>query len=333
MQRLPNTSLVPFCVLANLLLGLGLPARGDDPPATAKAPVSLSSLLDEMTDRDALARWPSPAYQSKQASSYDRAQTDPHDAKTWFANKDFEQFIRVEQNGPRKEWVIMEHDGPGCVTRIWVPLWERRKNQVVRFYLDGSTKPAIEAKFNDLVSGTAFVHPPLAFVAWDTDDVRKQKFTAADPPKGLGGDLYLPIPFAKSCKITLDELPFYYCVNYRAYEPGTKVESFSMADCAETMTDHAKLINSLLETEHDSRIPTEGPRANISSFMLQDGILPGEEISLPAPLAHMRCANSPSRLLRRLLHRHYVRSSCRSNLMVRRPSGAQSANFLAAARG
>ncbi len=132
-----------------------------------------------MIDRDGLARSPRPAYSSKQSSSYDRAQTDPANAAIWFANKDYEQFLRVEQNGGRKEWVIMEHDGPGAITRIWIPLWEMRRNQVVRFYLDGSAKPAIEAKFNDLLSGTAFVHSPLAFVAWNADSLKGQHGAAA----------------------------------------------------------------------------------------------------------------------------------------------------------
>jgi hypothetical protein len=186
--------------------------RGDQPA------VSLTSLLGEMTDRDAIARWPAPAYVCKQASSYDRLQTDPSNAKTWFANKDYEQFIRVETRDGRREWVIMEHDGPGCVTRFWVPLHGPRKNQVIRFYFDGSAEPGIAVKFNELLSGRGFVKPPLAFVASDEKSV-----------EGVGGDMYLPIPFAKGCKITLDELPFYYAVNYRAYEPGTRVTTFTMA--------------------------------------------------------------------------------------------------------
>lgn len=42
------------------------------------------------------------------------------------------------------------------------------------------------------------------------------------------GVCYLPIPFSKSCIVTLDQKPFYYCIAYRAYPKKTKVESFSM---------------------------------------------------------------------------------------------------------
>ena len=74
-------------------------------------------------------------------------------------------------------------------------------------------------KINELLSGRGFVKPPFAFVASDENAV-----------EGVAGDLYLPIPFAAGCKITLDELPFYYNINYRAYAPGTKVKTFTMAD-------------------------------------------------------------------------------------------------------
>ena len=41
------------------------------------------------------------------------------------------------------------------------------------------------------------------------------------------GDLYLPIPFARSCKVTMSAKPFYNIINYRAYADGTTVETFS----------------------------------------------------------------------------------------------------------
>ena len=62
---------------------------------SAAEPVSLKSLLAEMTDRASLARWPDPAYTCKQASSYDRAST-AKDAPGWFANNDRSFFIREE---------------------------------------------------------------------------------------------------------------------------------------------------------------------------------------------------------------------------------------------
>jgi hypothetical protein len=197
--------------------------------AAAEGTVSLRSLLLEMIDRDALPRLPSPAYACKQASSYDRKQTDPKDAKTWFANDDHHQFIRTEKNQGRKEWVIMEHQGPGAVVRFWTPLWPNLDKATIRFYFDGRAEPAIAANFNELMSGRLWVKPPLAFVAWGETDSQGWTTFPTRRMRDLGSDLYLPIAFAKHCKITLDECPFYYVINYRAYDAAAKVESFSMA--------------------------------------------------------------------------------------------------------
>ena len=78
--------------------------------------VSLSSLLDEMTDRTSLTKVPN--YVCKQASSYDRAAKNPDE--NWFANNDTAQFVREEKNGDRTEWVLMEAEGPGAITRWWI---------------------------------------------------------------------------------------------------------------------------------------------------------------------------------------------------------------------
>jgi hypothetical protein len=183
----------------------------------AADPVTFQSLLAEMVDRDHLARLPVHSFRCLQASSYDRAQTDPNNPATWFANHDYEQFIRTETNEGRKEWVIMEHEGPGAIVRFWTPLHGPKNKQIIRFYFDGAKSPGITANLNDLMRGRLFVKPPFAFVASDEKAV-----------EGVAGDLYLPIPFAKGCKITLDSLPFYYNINYRAYEKGTEVKTFAM---------------------------------------------------------------------------------------------------------
>ncbi len=52
----------------------------------------------------------------------------------------------------------------------------------------------------------------------------------------MGADLYLPSPFARGCKVTLDRLPFYYSINYRKYDPGTNVKSFTMCEMTEVLT-------------------------------------------------------------------------------------------------
>jgi len=71
--------------------------------------ISFESLLNEMADKRRLAQWPSAEYTCHQASSYDRESKAPNPkdgefrpesgrdwGKGWFANRDFNQFIRSE---------------------------------------------------------------------------------------------------------------------------------------------------------------------------------------------------------------------------------------------
>lgn len=170
--------------------------------------VTFQSLLSEMTDRVAIARYPAPAYLCAQASSYDRASTSPSNAETWFANGDYNQFIRVEENNGRKEWVMMDQAGPGAVVRIW----SANPKGVMRIYVDGGTTPVLEGPMADLLGGkNEVVGTPLS------------------QESARGWNLYLPIPYAKHCKVTSDSDKFYYQVNFRTYDQGSEVVSASSA--------------------------------------------------------------------------------------------------------
>jgi hypothetical protein len=77
----------------------------------------------------------------------------------------------------------------------------------------GTAIPGIEAVFNELLGGCGFVKPPLAFVAANETDLSNQIKAAPKVLRGVAGDLYLPMAFARGCKITLDQVPFYYIIN------------------------------------------------------------------------------------------------------------------------
>lgn len=196
----------------------------------AQKPITLETLLEEMVDRDTIARLPDPAYTCKQASSYDRHSTEPG-SPTWWANMDRSYFVRVEENDGRKEHVLMDVDGPGAVVRFWAtwhgPGGGEFSNGTMRIYLDGQPEPAVAGPLADLISGGVLVAEPLS-----------QGVSPQTAYRHRGHNLYLPIPYAKHCKITYqtDVLiddgahkgeALYYQINYRTYEPGTKVESFS----------------------------------------------------------------------------------------------------------
>ncbi len=188
--------------------------------ALAKPPVvSIQSLLEEMVSYDSVARWPDPAYTCKQASSYDRATVAP-DKPGWFANSDQNQFIRTETNQGRTEKVMMDADGPGCIVRFWLTTGGNKKGSL-RFYFDGATEPALAFPAYDLLSGDLKIGPPLA-----------QPHPGYQPNGNGGNNFYLPIPYAKHCKVTWDEGSDgarYYQINYRTYAEGARVETYTGA--------------------------------------------------------------------------------------------------------
>ncbi|MCO6045189.1 DUF2961 domain-containing protein [Aeoliella sp. ICT_H6.2] len=209
---------------------------------TASEKVTLDSLLEEMTSRETLARFPQPAYSCSQASSYDRESEDPSNHHAWFANADRSQWVRIEENEvdgeTRKEYVMMDQEGPGAIVRFWGtwhgPRGEKFSNGTLRIYLDGSDTPAIEGPIQDVLDQGMLAGAPLS-----------QGVSPRTPYGQRGHNLYLPIPYAKHCKVTYETdvlvdigarrgEALYYQINYRTYEPGTEVESFSMDQLAES---------------------------------------------------------------------------------------------------
>lgn len=227
--------------------------------AQARDTLTFQSLLDEMIDREASARFPSPAYTCRQASSYDRASVSPDDPASWQANNDRSFFIRSEENDGREEWVMLSAEGPGCIVRFWATSGNPIGH--IRVYLDGADKPVIDAPAKTLVGGNALVGPPLSKV------------------RARGMNLYLPIPYAKSCKITYDRPNFhksrnnddllYYQINYRTYEKGAKVESFSKRGFAAAKQRIARLQKQLLEPA--DAVPTDTEILSAAPFKLLAG--------------------------------------------------------------
>ena len=195
-----RTSLAFACLGVVCVVGFALADEG--------TVITYESLLREMVDRDVIARFPDPAYRCLQASSYDRESDAGLESDKWFANADRGQYIREETNAGRQEWVLMDVEGPGAVVRFWSA--NPSNDCTIRFYFDGNDEPALPVPFTDLLGGTWRVGAPLSAI------------------RSKGWNLYLPIPFAKGCKITSDKNDFYYQINYRLYQPGTQVETFSM---------------------------------------------------------------------------------------------------------
>jgi hypothetical protein len=174
--------------------------------------VTFESLLNEMTDRSVVTKKPVYPYKTLQSSSYNRASVSPSDPAGWFANNDQGYDLRKEVNHGRLESVLMECDGPGVLTRIWTPFFYKdfnnRKGPDILIYLDGDEEPSIRANFIELVTGKSFVSPPFA------------GYTCR------AGDLYLPVSFGKSCKVSVEGDAYFYIINYRKYDRQVSVETF-----------------------------------------------------------------------------------------------------------
>lgn len=174
--------------------------------------VSLESLLDEMIDYDADLCFPVPSYSAKMVSSTDARSVAPGQPY-WFANTDCTRYIRLE-NG---EKVIFEEEGPGVLTRIWTT----GKNSVpMKLFIDGEETPSIIFRGGDPNTADWDIEQPLVFMHPWHDEY-------------AGGNLYYPIPFNKSLKITAGTTSIYswaFHFSVRKYDPGVSVESFSLYD-------------------------------------------------------------------------------------------------------
>lgn len=178
-------------------------------------------MLDHLTN---LQRLPviEPGVYCGQFSSYDRRSR--YDAETdtyihWDANGDAGNYIRVDPK--TKEGVMAEMDGPGCIFRIW----SANPQGVIRFYLDGDTEPTYEWDFMKLTTGQ--IDPFIEPLVWKRDPNKRNS----------ASNIYLPIPFARSCKVTSviiepdgsTKTPgHYYIINYRTFPENWTVDSFKL---------------------------------------------------------------------------------------------------------
>ena len=194
--------------------------------AQNKNEVSIESLLKDMVDRDVVARFPSTNFRLKQESSYNRASTTPQDSVGWFNNHDFNSkdddhnFIRTEEKNGQKEWVLMDHVGPGAIVRTWMPFLSANKPDTdieIKIYLDGNEEPALQGNMLGLLDGTGLIPFPLAH----------QSLRSAVS--------FFPIPYAKSCKITTTQRPFFYQFTYREYDDYTPIKTFTKDDFDKTL--------------------------------------------------------------------------------------------------
>jgi hypothetical protein len=217
--------------------------------------VTTESLLKEMTDFNAVTYWPVPYYSAAQASSYDRHSIAP-DKPGWFANADYSQFIRSDGN----EHVMLDEDGPGALVRFWMTTFKRAGT--LRIYFDNNTKAEIVIPAYDLMK--LDFNPGLALLT---------PHSSYEPVEKGGSTLYLPMPYAKHCKVTWEDAapeikePRYYQINFRTYEHNTAVKTFTLVEAAHLKPLMEKVSEQLL---HPVNV-TEGQQASINKLVLPQG--------------------------------------------------------------
>ncbi len=244
-----------------------------------KATVSMQTLLEEMTDRDNIARLPAIPFTLKQFSSYDRESVSP-DQPGWFANSDRTMFIRKEQNQGREEYVMMDAEGPGAVVRIWMTFAGKDSGKgIMRFYFDDQPEPAIQGTAFEILSGGALVEEPLATSVSDLS-----------PYENRGHNLYLPLPYGKRCKITYESQNItapgnkgntgesvYYNINYRTYPLDTNVLTYSK-DELEKARGKINLVQEQLRNRN-----TDLDRSKLKTTAISNNLMGGEHLSIEMP--------------------------------------------------
>lgn len=219
------------------------------PPGT----ITLPQLLGEMSNPSSLARRQPQEWASKQASALRVEKR--HNPGFHAAVKEIGNYIREEKNeNGQSELVLMEDLGPGAVVRIWLGNVEGNTNTIVRMYFDGEKKPSIVTKYGEFGYGKDFIKPPFA------------------ANRARGGNVYLPIPYAKSCKITAENgKDLFYVIQYRSYSPQTRIETFdrsryeraaelvaatgaSLVKPAVDLTDYHAVINETLAPESSAQV-------------------------------------------------------------------------------
>ncbi|MFN8205984.1 MAG: glycoside hydrolase family 172 protein [Bacteroidales bacterium] len=200
--------------------------------------INQESLLREMGAREQLTYFPSPAFRHLQFSSYNRLSVSPADS-AWFANQDMSHFIRIDSIDGRREFVMLDTDGPGVVVRWWMTFYKAQEG-TIRVYLDNANEPLLRGRPDSLLSGSMLAGYPYAA------SVQKNA-ERGEAGRDYDHNLYYPIPFKEHCKITYecDSLKFlydyegtavpqgywfpdvFYNIGYRLYNTNAPVESFS----------------------------------------------------------------------------------------------------------
>ena len=265
--------------------------------------ITTGSLFKELIDLASLAQFPDPAFRTVQFSSYDRRSRIPG-GPDWFANSDgfgkepipnFEQVLKEPDEEGIGEYLIADVKGPGAIVRLWSAAITGK----IRLFIDGGSSPLYDG------SAVDFFHR-----AYDgfpqSEKLNRERFRKTVYQRDA---CYAPIPFAKRIRIVwtgdLETLHFYQ-VQFRLYEPGTKVISFSPDDLTAYLDTIDQVTAALSEPDQNIK-----PQSKESSVRFEFTLNPSEEkeiLSLEGPKAieiltvKLKAENIEKALRQTLLH-------------------------------
>lgn len=123
-------------------------------------------------------------------------------SRTYYeANVDRGHFLSLSEDGKA---MLAEMEGPGAIVRIW----SARPDGYLKIYLDDAPEPVISMLFKDF-----FTDPEL----------HPLRTTSSG-----GWISYYPIPYAKSCKVVVEDPgPLFYHVTYQTYPPTAQVKTYT----------------------------------------------------------------------------------------------------------
>jgi hypothetical protein len=236
----------------------------------AEETLTYAALLGRMTDVSQLAVLPVPGETCAQWSSWDRASK--YDEATgvyvgWDANGDNAGCIRMEG----KQLVMAEMTGPGCIWRIWSACALKGH---VKIYVDDQETPVVDLPFDEFFTGHSapFNYATLAYNLGQTIKLSWMQ----DAIAYNGQNLYMPIPYQKSCKIVADEgWGAYYHFTYSTFPKGTTLPTFSDALIAENAPALKKVDDFFRDRLGENPI---GSRPGQESLIKKLALAPGQKV-------------------------------------------------------
>ena len=181
--------------------------------SSAAEELTYIDLINRLTDLERLAILPAPGEKCAQWSSYDRgSRYDEANDKyiNWDGNTDDYGKIRVEGDIT----VLAEMQGPGVIWRAWSA--QARKGPV-KIYLDGKAQPVVDLPFGDYFNAA---NPPFNYKSLSYQLLSRQN-------RGGGRNLYVPIPYQKSCRITGEgDWGEFFHFTYTTYPKTTRLPTF-----------------------------------------------------------------------------------------------------------